>query len=117
MSELASAQALSKQLDEVKTIAGREIYIGMRALITNIIQKSYRYCIKNHIALDNRGAIFVRVLNVYSSSRISDIDIIHVKESVAYLVDTLGASKRETTKSSLRLAIILYIVVRSFEYI
>lgn len=117
MSELATSQVRSKQLDLVKRIDGQDIYIGMRALLTNLIQKSYRYCINNHVDMNNRGAIFLRILNVYSSSRIADKDILSVKESVSYLVDSIGSSKRETTKASLRLAVILYCIVRSFEHL
>ena len=117
ISELATSQIRNKQFDKVLTLDDMDIYVGMGILITNIIQKSYRWCIRNKVDINNRGLVFIRILNVYASSRIADKDVAMVKESVVRLIDTIGITKREATKSSLRLAIILYFIVRSFKYL
>lgn len=115
MSELAVQQQASGKLDFSSRVNGAEIFIGVRALITAIIQKSFRYCIKQHVDLSNKAIVYARIKNVYSSSRISDPDITSVKASVAIFTDSIGKTKRETTKSSLRLAILLYIIVKAFQ--
>jgi len=115
--DLARTQSDSKELNAVKTVDKQVIYIGMRVFLANFIQKTYRYCLHNGIDVMNKGEMFVRVKNVYSSSRINDEDILAVKQSVAYLVNYLNVSRRETTVSSLRLALITYILIRSFRFI
>jgi hypothetical protein len=117
ISEIAVDQVRSRTFDLTKQINGVDIDIGLRSLITNIIQRSYRYCIRNHIQINNGSAVFVKVLNMYSSSRIIDKELISVKESVAYLIDELGPSKRPTTTASIRLMLIMYILVRSYRFI
>lgn len=113
-SEMATVQAKASELDkEGRDADGNEIYIGARAIITNIIQKSIRYCIRRNIPVTDKAAIFIKVKNIYSSSRISDPEIIKVKNSIAYFVDRIGGPRRETTKSSLRLALIMYILTKA----
>jgi len=113
-SELASVQSKAGQLDRVGTDSdGNEIYFGARILINNLVQKSIRYCLRKNIPITDKAAIFVKVKNIYSSSRISDPEIIKVKNSIAYFVDSIGGPKRETTKSSLRLAMIMYVLTKA----
>lgn len=117
MVDLAKTQSDSKELDIVKTIDGQLTYVGMRVFISNLLQKTYRYCMHNGIDITNKAQMFIKIKNVYSSSRISDEDILVNKQSIAYLVDNLKVSRRETTISSLRLALLMYIIVRSFRFI
>jgi hypothetical protein len=116
MSELATIQAATGLLDRTEQQDGLPLYIGMRALMTNIIQKSYRYCIKQHVDISNKAQVFTRIKNVYSSSRIADPDIVSVKNSIAHLTTVLAKTKRATTMSSLRLAILLYVILKSFRH-
>lgn len=115
--DMASTQRDSGQLDLVKKNDGYDVYVGVRALITNLIQKTYRHCMRSGVDITNQAAVYVKVKNVYSSSRISDEDIITIKQSISYIVDLISTSRRETTKSSLRLCIILYLILRSFRFI
>ena len=115
--EIAEDQRNSGQLDLIKTNDGHELYIGIRVFLSNLIQKTYRHCIRNGVDITNQAAIYIKAKNVYSSSRIADEDIITIKQSIAYIVDLISSSRRETTKSSLRLAIILYLLVRSFHFL
>lgn len=117
MVNLAKTQSDSRELDAVKTVDGKVIYVGMRVFIENLIQKTYRYCIHSGIDVTNKAQMFLKIKNVYSSSRINDEDILANKQSMAYLVTFLNVSRRETTISSLRLALIMYILVRSFRFI
>jgi hypothetical protein len=114
--EIAETQRDSSQLDSIKINDGHEIYVGLRALIANLIQKTYRNCMANGVDVTNKVVVFIKVKNLYSSSRINDEDILAIKQSVGYFVDLVSTSLRETTKSSLRLCIILYFIMRSFRF-
>lgn len=111
-SEIASVQAKSNDLDKIIIVNKEPVYIGTRILITNIIQQSFRYCRENRVNMKDDAAILSKVKNVFSASRIADPEIVKVKNSVIRLIDEFGKPKRETTKSSLRLAFIIYILVR-----
>lgn len=115
--EIAEDQRASGHLDLIKMNDGHELYVGLRVFIANLIQKTYRHCMRTGVDVTNQTAIYIKAKNVYSSSRIADEDIIAIKQSIAYLVDLISTSRRETTKSSLRLSIILYLLVRSFRFI
>jgi len=116
-SEQANAQMLAGKLDLVELVNKKELYVGSRVLVTNIIQKSYRYCLQEQVVINNKLAVLIKLKNIYSSSRISDVELYRVKESVSYFVDTASKSVRESTNSSLKLAFILYIIFKTFKYV
>lgn len=114
--ELSILQSKSGELDSVKKIKNDEIYVGCRILLLNLIQKSYRFCIKSGTDL-NKGVLIINSLkNLYSSSRIKDPELMKIKESVRYFIDEYSGVKREATKSSLRIAFVLYIILKTFKY-
>lgn len=115
--DIAGTQRDSGQLDLIRMNEGCEVYVGMRAYLTNLIQKTYRHCMINGVDITNKAQVFTKTKNIYSSSRINDEDVLAVKQSTSYLVDLISTSRRETTKSSLRIGIILYIIIRSFRFI
>lgn len=96
---------------------GDELLLGGHALIRAIIQQSYRYCRNNDIDIEVPSKFIKGVKDVYTSSRISDANIIQVKNSVAYYVGTLQGSTREATVTALRTAFIVYIIILSLKYI
>jgi hypothetical protein len=117
VSDEAASQSLSRTLDKtVKASDGAVLYIGIRALITRLIQVSFRHCIKNGIPITSKAKVLIAVKNAFSSSRITDPDIVTVKKSVIQLVDAMILTPREATKSSLRLAVIIYILAKGFRY-
>lgn len=115
--EIAETQRDSRELDLIKMNDGCELYIGIRVFLLNLIQKTYRHCIQEGVDITNPAAIYIKAKNIYSSSRVIDKDIISIKQSITYLVDIISTSRRETTKGSLRLAILMYILIRSFRFI
>lgn len=118
MSQVATEQSKAGTLDAMLKLNNKGIIpVGMRAVVSDIIQSSYRYCMRNSVPLDNRAALFIRLQNIYSSSRIADPNINRVKASVAHFVESLDISPRESTKPSLRLAIILYVILKSMKYL
>ena len=116
-SELAVKQAKAGQSQVIKEENGIVIFVGSQALIQNIIQKSYRYCIQNKINMRQVASILKAIKDVYSSSRISDAGIIQVRESVNKLVLELQSNRRDATVSSFRIAFVLYIIILSFKYL
>jgi len=116
-SELAVSQSISGELDKIETHKNTNMYIGARALITNLIQKSYRYCIVEQVDMKNQLGIILKLKNIYSSSRIVDPGIISVKNSVDAFVEEHSKSKRTATNSSLKIAFVLYVIFKSFKYL
>jgi len=122
ISSIATQQSMKKDLDKTIIINKgqpdeQEIVVGMRALVALIIQSSYRYCIKQGLSIKtNRAKLYVDIKNIHKSSRISDENIVKVKNSVSYLVKQYGKTTREATQASLRLAFIMYIIAKSMNY-
>ena len=117
MSELAASQVASRQFDQVEKTKHGTIDVGMRVLIANLLRTSYAFCINNGVNMNSKIAIYQALRNAYSSSRIADPDILRVRNSMANFVDKLGRTKREATLSALRICVIMYVVVRSFQYL
>jgi len=117
VSELASSQAATGELDVIQKKNGTTYYIGMRALVGMIVQASLHYCMQNRVSFDNKGELLLRIKEGFAASRTTDKDILDVKASVAHLVDGIVHTSREATKSSLRLALVVYIILRGFNYL
>ena len=102
---------------EETTMDGKdEVLVGYRAIISNIIQKSYRDCIANKVNISSPLHVFEHVKNIYRSSRIIDPDILLVKRSVERFVNDSKVTSRDATKASLKISFIIYILLLSFDY-
>lgn len=118
ISAMIKQQSLTKELDiPIVQRKDRTITVGIRVLLRDIIQSAFRYCIRNRIPLDNKAEVYIRIKNVFSSSRISDESITGVKDRMVFLIDDVTDTSRESTKSSLRLAVIMYVIFRSLRYL
>jgi hypothetical protein len=115
-SNMAVVQISKNKTEEVITEGKDEILIGYRAIISNIIQKSYRDCIANKVDITSPLHIFEHVKNVYRSSRIMDPDILLVKRSVDRFINDSKITSRDATKASLKISFIIYILLLSFDY-
>ena len=113
-SNQAVVQYQKQKQDEIDK-TGRYL-IGYRILITEIIQRSYRLCIMEKVNLKSRLAILEKVRNTYRSSRINDPNILRIKDSVEHLVELTKISSRDSTKASLKIAFIVYIIMLTFDY-
>jgi len=108
--------------DSKKTIRNRKdenalIYVGAELLITELIQKTYRFCILMKTNMKSKGDILTKTINLYSSSRVSDEDILTIKRSVVYFITNTGESVRPATIASMSIAFILYVIIRSMQYL
>ncbi|MBO7627643.1 MAG: hypothetical protein J6S93_08835, partial [Paludibacteraceae bacterium] len=111
-STLATYQYSKHKQDDVDT-QGR--YRGYHILIRNLIQRTYRACIVKKVKMTSKLAILEEVTNLYKASRISDPEILKIKESVEAFVNESKISSRDSTKASLKIALILYIILLTFD--
>lgn len=114
-SNMALMQYKKHTSDEIKTTPSGEIFVGYKILIENIIQKTYRRCLLRGLDIKSKIKILEATKNIYSNSRITDDDILKVKLSVDYFVDTHSKTNRDQTKTALKLGFILYIILLSMK--
>lgn len=118
ITEQASMQANSDELNKIGKDANNEdIYIGWNILLRELIQKTYRYCIFNKVDTTNKLAVFKQCKNLYASSRVTNEDILMIKRSISSFVIGCNESRRDATNASICIALILYIITRTFDYL
>lgn len=116
--EMASLQSSSGELEKLGTLdSGEKIYVGANILIREFIQKTYRYCLLTKTNMNSKVDILMKIKNLYSSSRVSNPDILAIKLSFTTFVIQCGESKRPATNASFSIAIMLYILIRTFVYL
>lgn len=121
--EKASIQSETKKIKEVievknqKTGEMEKIYNSCNLLIRELIQKTYRYCIINKVNMNSKGDILLKCINTYTSSRVIDPDILMIKRSFVYFVMDCGKTVRQITIASLSLGMIIYLILKSFNYL
>ena len=111
-SALATAQYRKGKGDDMDKTG--KLFYGYHILITNLIQRTYRACIVDKVPL-KRLYILKKAMNLYRSSRINDPIVITVKDSISKFVNDTKVSSREATNSSLKISLILYLVLMSFD--
>lgn len=93
-----------------------QIIKGYREFITWVIQKTYRSAIMaGDVNMNSRLEILEKTRNLYRSSRISDNDILIIKNSAEDFVNNHSDSRRTSSNTSLKIALITYIIVLSFK--
>ena len=92
------------------------IYVGYKILIREMVQKTYRWCSLHGVDMKTPSAILRETSSVYRASRLSDPDLLKIKDSVDYFLKLNTAYKRDATLVSLRIAFILYIICLTFKY-
>ena len=116
--EKAAMQASTNELDTTGRDSNDNVlYTGCNLLIKEMIQKTYRYCILHKVDPTNKILILKQSKNLYASSRITDEDILTIKRSVVAFVLGCDQSKRDATNASISIAFILYVIIRTFEYL
>ena len=116
-SNYVSLQARRNQLDRTVKQKDLPIYLGGKIYIHTLLQKVYRICIQNRVNLKSKLDVLTKTRNLFTSSRISDKDILSLKESTASILDDIVHVQRESTRTTLRIAFITYIMLKSFEYL
>lgn len=105
---------VKKMVKNQKTGEKEVVYTSCNYLISELIQKTYRYCIMNKTNMSSKADILLKVINTYTSSRVVDPDILALKRSFVHFVISCNKTVRTTTIASLALAMIMYLILRSF---
>ena len=93
------------------------LYEGYNALVSHIIQKTYRLCAMNRsVDIKSKISILKKTSDLYRSSRISDPSISAIKNSINKIIDDNMPVKREATLSALKIGFIQYIIILSFKH-
>ena len=112
-SSMATVQYQKRQQDlESKD---KKYFLGYHILIMNLIQRTYRRCIMEKVDLKNRAAILKKAVDLFSASRISDEMVLKIKDSIGVFVDKGRFSNRDSTRASLKIAFVVYIILMSFD--
>lgn len=111
-SALATAQ-YQKGKGDAMDKSGR-LFEGYHILISNLIQRTYRACIVDKVKL-LRVHILKKAMNLYGSSRVNDPIVLQVKDSISKFIDSTKVSSRDATKTSLKIGLILYFILMSFD--
>lgn len=116
VSQLAQEQLRKGTASDRTGKGDNEIITGLKELVSIIIQGSYRYVVRNGVPMSSKGIVYKRIKDAYGSSRINDKQINIVRRSVSEIVDTHSSVVRDATKSSLKLALVMYIILKSMQF-
>lgn len=109
LSQLANTQLRTRRLEVDMARKGKTVTVGIKALVGDIVRATYRHARRSKIPKTNRKAAFIRMKNLYISSRALDEDIVGIKAKMDALLPQIADTRRETTRTALRTAILLYI--------
>ena len=112
-SSMATVQYQKRQQDLESR--DKKLFLGYHILILNLIQRTYRRCIMEKVDLKNRAAILKKAVDMYSASRINDELVLKVKDSIGDFVLKGKFSARDSTRASLKIAFVVYIILMSFD--
>lgn len=115
-SKMAVGQQQSGDGTKVMGDGSSLVIYGYSKLITQILQKTYRHCmLDKRISMNSKVQILNKAKAMYSSSRVTDPDILVIKNSVEAFIAANSPSKRSATNASLKITFILYIILLSFK--
>lgn len=112
-SSMATIQYQKRQQDLESR--DKKLFLGYHILIMNLIQRTYRRCILEKVDLKNRAAILKKAVDMYSASRINDEVVLKIKDSIGQFVLKGRFSSRDSTRASLKIAFVVYIILMSFD--
>lgn len=115
-SEYATVMYRKNKSKETMVIDSCTIITGPELFLQTLLRQCYRVCANNHVDLNRPLLILKTVKDVFSSSRISDEDILQLRKTLEYFVLKLQANRRDIIMSGLRICFVLYIVLLSFRY-
>ena len=111
-STLATFQYRQHKEEEIDKLGN---YVGYAILIRNLIQRTYRACIMDKVKMTSRLAILDKASDLYRSSRVSDPEILKIKASFDSMVEKAKLSSRPATNVSLKIALIIYLILLTFD--
>lgn len=115
---VAAIQYKAGQSDLIETDKhGNTLYIGYKALLSAIVQKSFRLCVVDGVNMTSSKDILIKIRNVFTSSKIENKDIEDIKNSVSKFIEDNNVTSNISLIPALRIAFILYIILQSFKYV
>jgi hypothetical protein len=116
-SAMATQQVQDKTSNEVTKDKQRNvIYTGYIKMIEELIQKTYRRAALSGVDVKSNLAVLQLTKNTFSASRVNDPDLLVIKNSFDYFVQTHTKYTRASTLVGLRLGMLLYFILLSFKY-
>jgi len=85
----------------------------LEELVDKIIIFSFDTIRKNKMDLDNLPSVMVKLRDLYRSSQINDIEVLEIREKMGDIVETASGTNSPPAISSARIAVILYLVLRT----
>lgn len=116
-STVAAEQYKAGKSDLIEEVDSYTLYVGYRALLTAIIQKSLRLCVIDGVNMKSSKDILIKVKNAFTSSKIENKDVEEIKNSVSKFIEDNNVTSNYSLIPSLRISFIIYIILLSFKYI
>ena len=113
INEVAVLQTGSRTFDKVSKSPEGMIYIGVRSLIVEIIRSMVSICREKRVNMGVHAEVFKTMRDIYTASRNTNEDILTVKRSIGHLIDPFNITSNPASQSTLRLAVIYYIILRA----
>jgi hypothetical protein len=119
--EMASQQATNREYDLVyqpaKGKTATTLLVGYRVLLRGVLQATYGGLVREKLFdVRNRADILIRTINLYRSSRVTDPEVHALKNSVEAMIDRFDLTRREATRSSLKISFIAYVILLALRY-
>jgi len=115
-SSIAAEQYKAGKADLIEVDSGYTLYVGYKALVTAIIQKSFRLCVIDGVNMGSSKDILIKIKNTFTSSKIENRDIEEIKNSVSKFIEDNNVTSNLSLIPSLRISFIIYIILLSFKY-
>ena len=112
INEEAVLQAGSRGFDKVEKHGDAVIFVGIRALIMEIIRTMIHVCHEKRVDMGSHDKVFSTMRDSFSSSRLNKGSVANIKLSVSHLIDPFEITTNEAAKSALRLGVIYYFIYR-----
>jgi len=116
LSDVALQQARMDKHEAITKIKGYETIVSMRMLVNELLLVVYNACLLEKVNTKNPLRIIEKASNLMQSSQIKDLRVLRVKRSLDHFITELGISRRHATIVSLRSAVVIYLLLRSFKY-
>lgn len=115
-STIAAEQFKSGKADLVLHKGDVTLYVGYRALISAIIQKSFRFCTINGVNMTSKRDILIKIKDAFTSSKINNQDVRDIKDSITKFLEDNKVISNFSLIPSLRITFVLYVIMLSFKY-
>jgi hypothetical protein len=86
-------------------------------LVEELIYHVFRYLSETEglmASKGNLGELLIKLKNIYSASRMSDVQLIEIKELGSKIISDSVNTRNEAAQASVRTGMFLYIVLRTF---